>query len=339
MSDDTLDPMPPGPFVKIYGHIVKSSIWREAQSTRLLWITMLVMADANGYVRASVANLADEARISRPECDAALRVLESPDPDDRSGVNEGRRITRMQGGWHIENFRAYRELRTEKQMQVAERVKRHRERLKGQGTLALEGVTSVTVTPEGEGEGEEQKKQLRRSLSARSTEEAFSAVWSLFPARRGGNPRKGALKQFAARLRAGVSLEELSQGVKRYAYFVKATGKEGTEFVMQGQTFFGTGEHWREAYSVTGNAGASSNGTGKRADPEAVQAWHSVLSMIPAWQRREITQEVHKALPAKVRAGISAVGGFKRISETAGERLHFVRAEFTKAYMQQGGDE
>lgn len=149
--------LPPGPFVKIYGSIVLSSIWLESESTRLLWITMLAMADQNGDVRASVRGLAHTARISDDACARALAILEAPDPDSRDKRNEGRRIVAVAGGWHIRNFRRYREMRTPDQVKTAERVRRHRERKQGD---PLPPVTGVTVTPEVEGEVEVELKPV-----------------------------------------------------------------------------------------------------------------------------------------------------------------------------------
>ena len=37
-------------------------------------------------------------------------------------------------------------------------------------------------------------------------------------------------------------------GVERYAEFVKAQGKLGTEFVQRAATFFGPDEHFREPW-------------------------------------------------------------------------------------------
>lgn len=155
--------LPPGPFVKIYGSIVLSSIWLESESTRLLWITMLAMADQNGDIRASVRGIAHTARISDEACARALAILEAPDSDSRDKRNGGRRIVAVDGGWHILNFRRYREMRTPDQISAAERQRRHREKQKGSESgqaPPLQPVTGVTVTPEVEGEVEEELKPV-----------------------------------------------------------------------------------------------------------------------------------------------------------------------------------
>jgi hypothetical protein len=78
----------------------------------------------------------------------------------------------------------------------------------------------------------------------------FLECWSAYPKREGGNSRNEAEKAYRARLRSGALPADLLAGVKRYAAFVKAKGQEGTAYVKQAATFFGTGEHWREPWEV-----------------------------------------------------------------------------------------
>ncbi len=96
-------------YVKLFSSILTSSVWGEADSTRIVWITLLALADRNGEAMASVGGLARSANMERDNCERAIAVLSSPDPDDRSGVRDGVRIEKIQGGWRIINFAAYRE--------------------------------------------------------------------------------------------------------------------------------------------------------------------------------------------------------------------------------------
>lgn len=95
-------------FTKLFSDIVMSTIWREDDKTRIVWITMLATADAEGNVSASVPGLADAARVSVEDCRRALSNLAAPDPDSRTKDFEGRRITEIEGGWHIINYIKYR---------------------------------------------------------------------------------------------------------------------------------------------------------------------------------------------------------------------------------------
>lgn len=74
----------------------------------------------------------------------------------------------------------------------------------------------------------------------------FDAAWAIYPRRSPDNPKWPAYKAWRARLREGVTAEELTAAVREYASSVRARRIEGTERVMQGQTFFGPNERWKE---------------------------------------------------------------------------------------------
>jgi hypothetical protein len=77
----------------------------------------------------------------------------------------------------------------------------------------------------------------------------FDALWTVYPKRTGGNSKKESYSAWRARLRAGVPAEVLHAGVERYAAFCDAEGKTGTQFVMQGKTFFGPADHYLEPWT------------------------------------------------------------------------------------------
>ena len=95
-------------YTKLFSSILASTIWREDDKTRLVWITLLAMADKNGVAEGSVPGLADFARVSVEECRASLKKLMAPDPDSRSRIHEGRRIKEIDGGWLLLNHAKYR---------------------------------------------------------------------------------------------------------------------------------------------------------------------------------------------------------------------------------------
>lgn len=117
-------------YTKLFGSIVHSTIWRETSATKVVWVTMLALSDADGEVMASVPGLADCARVSMHEIDEALNALLSPDKHSRTPTNEGRRIEKIAGGWRILNHAIYRDLQTkgEKRRKAAERKAAQRER-------------------------------------------------------------------------------------------------------------------------------------------------------------------------------------------------------------------
>lgn len=155
-------------YVKLFGTILDSSIWATNLATRVVWITMLAMADEEGIVSASTAGLARRAGVSARECRAALKVLSAPDPDSRTKAVQGRRIRALEGGWQLINYRKYREIRTRKQMADALRQTRHRQRTKRD--VHDPGVTSVTrhdVTTEAEAEAEAEAENRLIGSAAR----------------------------------------------------------------------------------------------------------------------------------------------------------------------------
>lgn len=78
----------------------------------------------------------------------------------------------------------------------------------------------------------------------------FEDAWKAYPKRAGGNPKEGAFSAWRARIRDGVDPAELIGGVERYARFVRATGKEHTEFVKQAKAFFGPEKHFNEKWEA-----------------------------------------------------------------------------------------
>jgi hypothetical protein len=123
-------------YAKLFSSIIASSLWSEDDKTRILFITMLAMADWEGFVEASPAGLAPLARMSLTDCRKALEKLMSPDPDSKNPDNEGRRVAKADGGFQILNYThfRYKESKEYTRAQTRERVRRYRERKKGNVT-------------------------------------------------------------------------------------------------------------------------------------------------------------------------------------------------------------
>jgi len=103
---------------------------------------MLAMADKDGEVMASIPGLADRAKVTLEECQAALACFLGPDEWSRTKDHGGRRIEEIDGGWRLLNFDKFRlKMSTEElRERVAARVRRHRAK-----KAALQGVTPVTT--------------------------------------------------------------------------------------------------------------------------------------------------------------------------------------------------
>ncbi len=128
-------------FVKIYGSkLLTSSVWSASKETRLVWITLLAMADADGIVDCWLPGLAKAAGVTLEEAAEAFDYLNAPDPHSRTIDHEGRRVRQLvdngQRKIRILNHGRYRDHRSPKQVKAAERQKRYREKKK-----APRGVT------------------------------------------------------------------------------------------------------------------------------------------------------------------------------------------------------
>src|SRR5438128_1086076 len=97
-------------YVKLFDKLIRSSIWDEDDGTRVVWITMLAMADKDGEVRTTDRFLAMAARVSEGQLDKSLGKLLRPDKRSTSKEYEGRRIEAIEGGWKILNYGKYRQM-------------------------------------------------------------------------------------------------------------------------------------------------------------------------------------------------------------------------------------
>ncbi len=129
------------PYTKLFSSIITSTIWTEDDQTRIVWITMLALADKNGEVQGSVPGLARLAGVPTEAIDKALEKFLSPDKHSRTKDDEGRRIEVIDGGWSLLNHAKYRDMasKDESKRAGAIRQKRYREKQKRNGRDA--GVT------------------------------------------------------------------------------------------------------------------------------------------------------------------------------------------------------
>lgn len=97
-------------YTKLFSSIITSTIWSEDDKTRIVWITMLALADKNGEVQGSIPGLARLAGVSTEACREAINKFLSPDEDSRTKDDEGRRIEEIEGGWALLNHDKYRRM-------------------------------------------------------------------------------------------------------------------------------------------------------------------------------------------------------------------------------------
>jgi hypothetical protein len=96
------------------------------------------------------------------------------------------------------------------------------------------------------------KKPAAKKAAAKSkyTPE-FEEIWKIYPKRLGSNPKGKAFSAYEKRLSENpLSRTHIYDGFQSYARFCDATGKTGTEFVMQAATFLGPDRHYLNDWTV-----------------------------------------------------------------------------------------
>ena len=214
-------------FTKLFSSITDSTIWREPDHVRLVWITMLAASDARGRVFASIPGLADKSRVSVERCRLALTALASPDPDSRSKNDEGRRIVEIDGGWRLINYTKYREIRDEESIRASKRDWWNKNRSPTRLDTPLEQLDSTRP----------KKKQKQKNTNTPLT--SFAEFWSAYPRKQG----KGAAEKAFSNLQ-GVELETLLVALRTQARS-EQWQKDGGKFIPFPATWLNQGR-WQD---------------------------------------------------------------------------------------------
>ena len=153
-------------FTKLHQAILHSSVWSQPHYVRVVWVSMLAMANADGVVEASTSGLARAANVSLEECRQALELLMGPDDESRDGTS-GERVSRVEGGFYLLNYANYRDRQTKQQAAAADRMRKKRAEKRGDGEVRERSRTFEPVTPcsteaEAEAEAEAEKKKARK---------------------------------------------------------------------------------------------------------------------------------------------------------------------------------
>lgn len=169
-------------YCKLASGIILSTIWREDDHTRLLWITMLAVKGRDHRVRASVPGLAAVANIPLASCRAALVKLMEPDPDSRTKEHEGRRIAVCDDGWLVLNGEKYRNFlsKQERNEYQARLMADRRAAAKAEKLAPVSRKLAGLGQAEAEAEAEAEEKEDESSFCAEPEEPAAAPVM-VFP--------------------------------------------------------------------------------------------------------------------------------------------------------------
>lgn len=169
-------------YTKLFNSILASTVWELPATTKVVWITLLAMADKNGEVQASVPGLAKFAGVTREQCETALSSFLSPDPDSRTKDDEGRRLREIDGGWCLVNHEKYTRMMSEedRRERAAERQRRYVSN-RQQPSATVSGVSNdandYTQTRRRQDEDETRSDTFLAPLGVPKYPAEFEAVW------------------------------------------------------------------------------------------------------------------------------------------------------------------
>lgn len=208
-----------------------------------VWLTVLPMADKHGNIDLTYQAISVLTGWPIDLLKQAFAELTAPDPESRSSDEEGRRLVLIDPenrswGWRVVNHRVYRE-KARKQQSDQNRVQNGSEAARKASSRA---VPRCPAQVDGVPPSDSDTNTDTNTKKAAPLEAELASVKALYPKRAGDNPWPKARKCLSARLQEGHSMEEILEGVRRYANFCKHTEKLGTEFVMQAARFLGKDE-------------------------------------------------------------------------------------------------
>lgn len=229
----------------LYGH------WEAIVTMQQL----VVLADADGIVDMTPQAIAAHTSIPLDIITKGLTKLEEADPYSRTPGEEGRRIVLIDGhkpwGWQIVNYLKYKHLKdsAEVREQTRERVRKHREKRNAEKQDVTLGNAEKRHT-----DTDTDTKKNRCTPAKAGYPDGFEVFWKAYPPRTGSNPKDKAFGAYRSRLAEGHTAAEVLDGAGRYAKFCEATGKLGTEFVLQAKTFLGPSKHFMEPWATSSTA-------------------------------------------------------------------------------------
>jgi hypothetical protein len=249
-------------FTKLDSGITDSTVWREPDRTRIVWITLLAMADQHGYVGAAVPGLADRARVPIEDCLLALERFKAPDEWSRSQEHDGRRIADAPGGWVLLNYGEYRkrmdaDMRRERSKLAMRRLRAGKD---GVSEKANTGQQKATVNnvglglpplpqAEAEAEAEAETKEISKASPSQGAgkpppvaddEGRFPDFWRAWPK----TDRKQDRKKCLAKWRA-LKLDPHADGIIAHVSAMAATKKWKDGFDPLVLSYL-NGERWND---------------------------------------------------------------------------------------------
>jgi len=202
-------------FTKLFDSILDSSIWQESKETKIVWITMLAMADRSGVIEAAIPGLANRAGVTIQEAETAVETFLSPDPYSRTTDYEGRRIEKVDGGWRLLNHEKFRQ-----KLSAAERKEYQREWMRKKRAEKSTNVDSsstdvdtVDTTLTNIDSVDTVQKQSTEAEYRSSEESTFDQFWEIYPRKVGKGAARKAFAKACKRAEAQCIIDALKAQV------------------------------------------------------------------------------------------------------------------------------
>ena len=229
-------------YTKLFNSILMSTIWREDDKTRIVWITLLAMADKNGIAETSIPSLADAARVSFDDCLASLDKLKSPDKYSRTKEHDGRRIQECDGGFLLLNHGKYRAKMSADERREYNRIKQAEWRgsVKSVSANVIDKKVSSALSAHTEA-----KAASKADTESEAITKAFEEFWIVYPRK---VAKKDALKAFHKAIKI-IRLESLIVAVRSEISKNPMWKKDGGVFIPYPASWL-NGERWNDASKI-----------------------------------------------------------------------------------------
>ncbi len=226
-------------YTKLFASILESTVWLEPPPTKVVWITLLAMADRDGVVEASVPGLAKRAGVERDQCERALAIFMSPDPDSRTKEHGGRRLEEHSGGWRLLNYEIYRERasKEEAKEKAAERQRRKRDRDKSRASQDVTDVTKSNDIADPPAPASAPSKERTTRTHAFGLIPGFQKFWSSYPNKKG---KDAAWKVWKKRKPDAALTDRIVEAIERQKSWPAWT-KDGGQFIPHPSTWLNQG--------------------------------------------------------------------------------------------------
>jgi hypothetical protein len=229
---------------KIFDSLFGSSIMEEAMHTRLLWLSMIVLADEDGVLDMTAPALARRTNIPIDLVEDGLARLAAPDPTSRTDAEDGRRIVPLDGqpfGWQLVNYAHYRALHSNAERRDYWREYRRQRRAEGKDGSAVhcerseQECTEVNVhNPSASASPSVEEKNTTTRTRARAA--GFDEFWAAYPKK----ASKAYAKKCWEKAKDRPPLAEILAAIERLKGSRQWT-KDGGDFIQNPATWINRG--------------------------------------------------------------------------------------------------